>query len=297
MTKVSAWYLEGIDFSRAPSSLASLRAMAHHTVVERVELAGLAKWEPRLQGKSSSQRQGWVQLGGIARFRRGIATGANNFFLLSEDRLRELGIDHSRTFSCVGRAADVEGLIFSEASFDKAEKRGAKVRLLNLTDPLTSEERRYVAEGEADGLLSRYILAHRSPWYSMEQRDVAPLWAAVFGRGDLKFVVNESGARSLTNFHCIYPEGFSALEVRALALCLNSPSVRLQSKLEGRVYGGGLNKFEPNDLKKIMVPDVRQAKPATLLAADDLLRKLDAEQNNPELLSAADLMCEQLAKR
>ena len=296
MNRISAWYLEGIDFSRAPRSLAQLREMAHHTEVERRDLANLAKWEPKLQGKTSSLREGWVPLGTIARFRRGIATGANGFFLLSDERLAELGISQDRTWQCVGRASDVTGLIFSDADFEEAARNGAKVRLLNLNDPLTDEEREYVTAGEAEGLLSRYILANRSPWYSMERRPVAPLWAAVFGRGDLKFVVNESGARSLTNFHCIYPEAFSPAEIRALGLCLNAPIVRQASKLEGRVYGGGLNKFEPNDLKQIMVPDVRTAEPSVLAEAAELLEQLNTDQHNPTLLAAADDICDRMGR-
>lgn len=296
MTKISAWYLEGIDFSRAPNSMAQLREMARHTVVERRDLLGLAKWETRLQGRTARVREGWVPLQSLAKFRRGIATGANGFFLLSETRLAELGIAKDRSLKCVGRAGDVDGLIFSEADFDAVARGGGKVRLLNLKDPLSAREQHYVRAGEAEGLLSRYILAHRTPWYSMEQRDIAPLWAAVFGRGDLKFVVNESGARSLTNFHCIYPTGLSPIQVRALALCLNSPSVRRESKLEGRVYGGGLNKFEPNDLKQIMVPNIKEASTAMLSAADDLLGKLNTDQDNPALLAAADELCDAMGR-
>lgn len=295
MAKIIGWYLEKIDFSEAPASLKELRESARCTPLDRLDLAGVAKWEPLLQGRKHDQPEGWVRLDELASFRRGIATGANGFFLLSREQLLGLGIELERALPCVGRAADVEGLIFTEANFIEAERRGAKLRLLNLSDPLSPRENEYVQEGEREGLLKRYLLANRRPWYSMEQRPVAPIWAAVFGRGDLKFVYNEAGVRSLTNFHCIYPKLSNELAIRALTLCLNAPIVRQASRTQGRVYGGGLNKFEPNDLKSIFVPDVSRASPALISAAVSLLAEMNRSPKDDALLLEADNLCREIA--
>jgi len=125
----------------------------------------------------------------------------------------------------------------------------------------------------------------------MEQRKVAPIWSAVFGRGDLKFVFNEAGVRSLTNFHCIYPKSVDDVMQRALTLCLNTATSRESSKLHGRVYGGGLNKFEPNDLKAIQVPDVRLVPRETLVEMGELLVRLNTAPDDRSLHDAADAIC------
>jgi adenine-specific DNA-methyltransferase len=125
----------------------------------------------------------------------------------------------------------------------------------------------------------------------MEQRKIAPIWSAVFGRGDLKFVFNEAGVRNLTNFHCIYPKSNDTVHQRALTLCLNSDTSRASSKLHGRVYGGGLNKFEPNDLKAIQVPDLRQVPRDTLVEMANLLSLLNTTPNDLSLHEAADAIC------
>lgn len=291
MTQITGWFLKGINFEDAPGSLEELRATSREVTLERDVLLQATKWEPLLQGRKKQSSPGWVALETLASFRRGIATGANGFFLLSADQLDALGISHERCLPCVGRASDVPGLIYGASDYAAAVANGGKLLLLNLTDPLSAAESRYVRTGEAEGLTSRYILANRRPWYSMEQRPVAPVWAAVFGRGDLKFVFNEAGVRSLTNFHCIYPTSPDQAFQRALVLCLNASIVREASKLHGRVYGGGLNKFEPNDLKAIQVPDLRRAEPSLLEAMADLLVELNANPNDAALKLRADELC------
>jgi hypothetical protein len=265
-----------------PASMEELEAGAHRIDLPRAALAKEAKWEPLLRGQRREDRPGFVPLSQLARFRRGIATGANEFFLLSADRLAELGIDPARCLPCVGRATMVRGLIW---------RGNGDGFLLNLSDPLTPAEAAYVAQGAAQGLPSRYILAHRSPWYGMEQRPVAPIWGAVFARGDLRFIHNVAGWSSLTCFHGIYPFSDDPLLHQALVLCLNSPSVRAASRLHGRVYGGGLNKFEPNDLKGLSVPDLSRVGVDLIADMAAFLPLLDAAPDDEARRRKADDLC------
>lgn len=296
MNKITGWFIKGIAFDEAPASLKELRSMSSKVTLGRDELLKAAKWEPLLQGRKEWSAPGWVALEALASFRRGIATGANDFFLLSYHQLESLGIDPARCYHCVGRANEVAGLVYSSSDFAVGVARGRKLFLLNLSDPLTASEMSYIQVGESQGLNSRYLLANRRPWYSMEQRPVAPIWGAVFGRGDLKFVFNEAGVRSLTNFHCIYPKTQDEVFNRALVLCLNADYVREASKLHGRVYGGGLNKFEPNDLKSIQVPDLRASPPSILEAMSDLLTDLNVNPSDTALKKIANELCMQAAE-
>lgn len=296
MVQITGWFLKGINFDDAPASLDELETMSHRVTLSRDDLLKATKWEPLLQGRRQETAPGWVELQTLATFRRGIATGANGFFLLSKERLALLNISPERCFPCVGRANDVAGLIYRPEDFASAAAKGDKLYLLNLSDPLTEAEKLYVQEGEEQSLTKRFLLANRRPWYSMEQRPVAPIWGAVFGRGDLKFVFNEAGVRSLTNFHCLYPASGDTVLHKALTLCLNATSVREASKLHGRVYGGGLNKFEPNDLKSIQVPDLRAVEPPLLAEMADLLVALDANPADNSIRQRADDLCDQAGR-
>jgi len=284
---VVGWLLQGVDFANAPSSLQELSDRFRSTLLPAQDLIHAPKWEPLFRGPRSIQRAGWVPLSKLASTRRGIATGANAFFLLTPDHAKALDIRPEMLLPCVGRSLDVPGLIFADADYRTLVASNAKCLLLNLTGDLTAAEESYVAAGEADGLLNRYLLANRKPWYSMEQRKPAPIWAAVFGRGDLGFVYNEAGARSLTNFHCVYPSNSCSRFARALTTVLNSPSVQIGAREHIRGYGGGLMKFEPNDLRPILVPDLGGAGDATLDRLSAMLDILDRAKRDPVDLETA----------
>lgn len=274
---VQTWFLQGIDYAEAPRTLEELAARFEPRTLPNSELEPDRKWEPIIRGDRPTVRPGWAPLSELAVMRRGIATGANGFFLLSPGQANMHGIREESLVPCIGKANDVGSLVFSEADLAALRARNGKCLLVNFRGELSAPEMAYVRLGESEGLTSRYILANRTPWYSMERRAVAPIWASVFGRGDLEFVHNAAGASSLTNFHGVYPERTDTDFVKALTAVLNSTLVRAGARLHTRGYGGGLTKFEPNDLKAIPVPDLRAASVGTLRELASLLDAIDRE--------------------
>lgn len=277
---VESWFLDGIDFADAPESLLELRSRFAMREVDASALIAAPKWEPFFRGHSELARDGWVSLSELASTRRGIATGANEFFLISPSKARLKEIRPSMLLPCVGRAVDVQGRVFREGDYEELYRSDAKCLLINFTGAPDPKERAYIEEGVEQNLPDRYLLANRRPWYSMEQRAPAAIWAAVFGRGDLGFVFNQAGARSLTNFHCVYPSEADEKFARALTVVLNSREVRRGAKGHVRGYGGGLMKFEPNDLKSIQVPDLRRVQPSTLAILSGFLEELDRSKRS-----------------
>ena len=220
------------------------------------------KWNPLFVHGAAARCPGLVPLSEIVTTKRGLATGANSFFHLSRTAAKKLGLCETRLLPCIGKAVDVEGLEFTRADLTALEMRGRRTRLVNLHGDLTAAEVAYVQSGKAAGFSTRYLLQARKPWYVQEQRTPAPIWAAVFGRTSMRFVLNIAKVQSLTTFHGIYPHvsGKSLNDddfAKALCACLNSDFVQKQSALERRVYGSGLMKFEPRDLLHIKVPDLR----------------------------------------
>jgi len=92
----------------------------------------------------------------------------------------------------------------------------------------------------------------------MEQRKKAPIWAGVFSREGVKFILNRTDCLNLTTFHAIYPKFDDEDKLLFLVAFLNSNHCRELMKREMRSYGGGLNKFEPRDLENIPVPDINK---------------------------------------
>jgi adenine-specific DNA-methyltransferase len=248
-------------------------------VAQRVScshLLGMGKWDYALSHEISPAVPGFVPLAQLADTRRGIATGANTYFHVSSSLAKERGIRPICLLPCVGRATDVPSVTFRTEDFERLILSGARTHLVSLRGRLTASERAYIHEGENAGLPRRYLLAGRSPWYKMEEREPSPIWAAVFGRKGLRFIYNEAGVRNLTTFHCVYPKIRGAVFAKALTAVLNSGAVQELSKQHRRVYGGGLAKFEPKDLLDIAVPDLRLVGHSLLSRLAESLDALDS---------------------
>ncbi|GAB4212125.1 MAG: N-6 DNA methylase [Synechococcales cyanobacterium] len=195
-------------------------------------------------------------------FRRGIATGANAFFLLSprEAQARQLPPESCRR--CLSKSTQVRTGVFIDADVTVLEGMDAKVWLFDgqfqgQGDPSTESAAAvaaYLAYGEAQGYHRRYLTQARTPWYKLEHRDPAPLWFGVFSRQRFKVIRNFSSALNLTCFHGFYPNAFGQDWVDHLFLYLQSRAARHLLGQQKRRYGEALDKFEPNDLNHALAP-------------------------------------------
>jgi hypothetical protein len=72
------------------------------------------------------------------------------------------------------------------------------------------------------------------------------------GRRPPAFALNKAGAQLINVAHGLYPrEGKTDAQLLQLVSWLN----RNVSQADGRVYAGGLTKFEPSEAMKILVPE------------------------------------------
>ena len=245
------------------------------------------KWDGLFRYGETAKISGFVPLSDLGVSKRGIATGANEYFHVTEQQAYDLSSHHKKP--CIGRSADVHGLVFSSTDFELLKKKGSRSILLDFGEGLNNADKRYIEFGESEELHKRYLLSKRKPWFSMEKREIAPIWAAVFGRKNLRFIYNEAQVHNLTTFHGFYPYYTDKTFIRALVCALNSEVVQDMAKSNMRVYGGGLLKFEPKDILDIQVPDIRLSKHSTLEKLASMLNeKIETEELNTVVLQAAE---------
>ena len=238
-------------------------------------LAAAKKWDHLIRTFFTGEQSDSIRLKDISTTKRGIATGANEYFLLSVNRAKELRIREGNLTPCIGRAADVNGLIFSQEDLGQLIKEGVSTHLLTLRSDLDENEALYIKLGEEMKLPLRHLLGVRKVWYRMEKRQPAPILAAVQGRGFLRFVRNRTDVVNLTAFHGIYPKDQRPLYLDALTVFLNSQMVQEGSRKEQRIYGGGLIKVQPDDLLDIQIPDLRMLSEEKLAAIANHLPLMD----------------------
>lgn len=235
---------------RGVRSVAELERFDGGIAYARSQLDPSAKWSPLFQRHPGRNGRA-VPLGEVARCVRGIATGANRYFVLKPSELAVAGIDRADVTPCVSKAGQVVASRLTTADVDRLIAADERVLLLTPREPPRPAVRRYLALGRRLGVHRRYLPQHRPCWYQPERREPAPIWVNVFARGPFRFVRNEAGVLHLTAYHGIYPQAGVDPERLHAALCGAGTQAELRRQM--RIYGGGLRKLEPRDVERIGV--------------------------------------------
>lgn len=198
-------------------------------------------------------------LGDFAQVMRGVATGANDFFFMTLERIERLGLPRECFVRAIGRTRDVAEEEITHQLLESLERRGRPTWLLSLNgDPLElfpGPLRRYLQEGEKMGLPVRPLISQRKPWYRMEVRIPPPFLFAYLGRRSCRFIRNTAGVVPLTGFLCVYPRSHDAAFVDCMWKILNHPDTIANLARVGKSYGDGAIKVEPRLLERLSIPD------------------------------------------
>ena len=234
-------------------------------LVARSELRPEAKWTRLAFAPKKRTGEGkHAKLSDLFAIKRGIATGANGFFVLPETKAEELELPHRFLKPILPSPRFVP---MSEIEADDKGNPLIDPRMVLLDCGLPEDEVRqkcprlwaYLQAGRAQGIHERYICRHREPWYTQEGREPAPILCTYMGRtgegkGAFRFILNHSRAITANVYLMLYPKATLARIfhdkpelLRAVWAALNEiPWDALLGV--GRVYGGGLHKMEPREL-------------------------------------------------
>ena len=240
----------------------SLTQLAMFDAIEPVsdvpleELDPKSKWLPLFQKQAyAADPAKMTTLDSFGRFSRGIATGANEFFVLRPSTAKEKGIDRkSECVPCITRSSQLYKPVLDPTDYDALSDADHPVLLFSANGAHSKEAETYIQFGERQGFNDRFLTKNRTPWYKTEQREPSPLLLGVFSRGGYKIIFNKSQVLNLTCFHGFQPNPFGREYIEHLFLYLSSRTGREIISLSMRQYGASLDKFEPNDLNGSSVP-------------------------------------------
>jgi hypothetical protein len=197
--------------------------------------------------------EGHIQLGELFRVHRGAATGANRVWVVDAE-----GTDLPQRFlyRTVTRARE---LFLAGVCLSSAGKLRAVVDLPADLDELDAAERRtterFLRIARGLGAHSGYIARHRRAWWSIGMRAPAPILATYMARRPPAIVRNLAQARHINIAHGFYPrEQLPDHTLDQIAAALRG-SIQVA---EGRTYAGGLTKFEPGEMERLLIPDPTQ---------------------------------------
>lgn len=215
------------------------------------------KWTPIILSEQEPPI-GFCKLSLYGAFKRGIATGANDFFAVTKSIIEDLGIDENNLCKCITKSQQIRKAIFTKNDFSTLYHTDKPVHCLDVKDHEKQEIRNYIKQGENLGYHERYLTKVRSPWYKIERRKPASILFGVFSRGRLKVIKNLTTAINFTCFHSFYPNIFGEHIVNKLFVYLLSDIGQEIIKTNKRSYGNNLDKFEPGDLNNSFCPNQNQ---------------------------------------
>jgi len=190
--------------------------------------------------------------------KRGIATGANDFFFLTRSRAHGLGLLEEFLIPAIGRTRDVTGDEITAETMLGLESLGRPTLLFapdgRPLDEFSSPMRSYLEYGVAMGLSEKPLLRSRRPWYKMETRQVPPFLFAYLGRRSARFIRNVAGVVPLSGFLCVYPRSNDPEFWDRLWLALSDSETVAMLHLVGKSYGSGAIKVEPRALERLPLP-------------------------------------------
>ena len=200
-----------------------------------------------------------LPLSRFAKVMRGIATGENSFFHMTQKDLVDRGLPKNYFTRAISRTRDCKGSILTINAIEELDKEDRPTWLLTLgkvdKESLPKKLREYLVTGEVQGLHERSLIKTRRPWYKMEHRTPPPLLFAYLGRRECRFIKNMANVVPLTGFLCVYPHDGSADNIDALWRALNSPATLDNLKYVGKSYGDGSLKVEPGPLADLIIPN------------------------------------------
>lgn len=219
---------------------------------------------------------GRLRLSNFFTVKRGIATGANKFFILTSEQIHKYQLPMEFFIPILPSPRYLNDSLIL-ANNDGTPLIDKQLFLLNCNLPEIEIQTNYptlwtyLEKGKQEKIHERYLCRHRSPWYAQEFRDPPPILCTYMGRSEtpFKFILNQSKAVAANVYLMLYPKKHIVQQLKTQPelitqvwqLLKNLNSKELIS--EGRVYGGGLFKMEPKELGNVSLTGIEDFLPTT----------------------------------
>ena len=295
---------EGINFITikdkkdiANFDLEKIKKSNQNIFVENDKLDINEKWIKYFNFKTIQQYKNLIQLKEIAKVKRGIATGNNEYFSLNKEKINKYKLSKKVCLPCIIKAPDVDTYFLNESYYKQMINNNINTFIFNGKNAKTSNDFEYIKLGENKGINKLYLTSHRKPWYKIEEKEAAPILISVFNRNKIKIVRNEIKIKTLTAFHGLFFDRKISQEFINILFCyLMTPIGQKILYLNKREYGAGLNKFEPNDLNNALILDITKINSKNQKDILQIYNKMRNEKNINENINSLNNIFEKYVK-
>ena len=182
----------------------------------------------------------------------GIVTGANKFFLVTDDVVQQHGLQ-KWAHPMFGRSDHCPGVIYDDAQHALNAATGKPTNFLWLDGSVenTAAGRAYIASGESENLHKRYKCRIRKPWFTVPSVYATEVGMLKRSHDTPRLILNSVGAYTTDTAYRIRALRGTAQE---LVYGFFNSLTALSAELEGRHYGGGVLELVPSEIEKLLLP-------------------------------------------
>lgn len=212
-----------------------------------------------------------ARLGELFNIKRGMATGANDFFIVDKGTVERYAIPAVFLKPVLPSPRYVtETVIHADDQGNPRIERFDFLVDCDLPPEVVKQNYpglwEYLQVGVAEGIPERYLCGSRDAWYYQEKRPPSPYLVTYMGRSNgetqspFRFILNLSRAVVTNVYLNLYPVEHVAhrlceSEGRYFELLELLKGIPLLDVVRaGRAYGGGLHKIEPKELAQLVLP-------------------------------------------
>jgi len=201
-----------------------------------------------------------VRLGDVAEVRRGFTTGANEFFYLDDERIREWEIEEEFFTPVIKSPKECKRIVVDPTNLkfnlflchkDKRELRGtAALEYIKWGEESELDEN----GNEKRAFNLRPSCRGRQRWWDLGERLKAPLNVNYLVDRIMRFFVYKGGFYVSDNFQEVHP--YSNDVLWQLAASTNSSILQLSANVAGRAnFGDGLMKIQTYEVAELLIVD------------------------------------------
>jgi len=190
----------------------------------------------------------------------GIVTGANRFFLVTDDVVQRHDL-WEWAHPMFGRSDHCPGVIYDDRQHARNAAAGKPTNFLWLPDESVENRpkaRSYIALGEYENLHKRYKCRIRNPWYAVPSVYATKVGMLKRCHNIPRLILNRAGAYTTDTAYRIRATRGTAEQ---LVYGFVNSLTALSAELEGRHYGGGVLELVPSEIEKLLLPTPERIEP------------------------------------
>jgi adenine-specific DNA methylase len=198
------------------------------------------------------------QFKNIASVDVGLVTGANKYFLISEDDVKKHGLE-KWAHPMFGRSNHCPKMVYDSKQHQLNIEEGRPTNFIwfdvESYDELDKNAKKYVEIGENEEYHERYKCRVREPWFRVPSVYATEIGMLKRAHNFPRLILNKKRAYTTDTAYRIR---VIDNEIKSYELVFNflNSFTALTAELEGRFYGGGVLELVPSEIEKTFIPNV-----------------------------------------